>query len=352
MQVKNFWLSVDKGNIASYVHLTTGPVKTLTLRILGKVSPWDKSTANSNNNNDQHSQYLSHGGVQIRTRDTRSMFDASVSYTDHSVAPADQESYDACARFRFELVLPEDLTHYGSIVIQAPLLTVETNKLQNIKFDHLDFASIVGGSLETKGPLQADKMIAHFTTGDIQVNSIQTATEGRPLVVKLTTTTGFNSLDALITAIPENRTHKIDLYTDQGMIELSVRPTVETSSSSSGSPPLGQIKIHAHSKIGIIDNKIMLAGAGQVLLLDPYTETGTVDTAASDFFLGQLELTAKTGDVEVKEADGSASTIVYMYKGAGLTIGQRGRWWLVVARLRARSTLASTGRTTLTFSKD
>lgn len=321
-EVKNFRLKIGQGNIFSRVNISTGPVALPTLHILGEVSPYEDDVKN-NKPAASHGEKINidYLGLHLEIVELDNQFDAQVWYEKREVVdPRDKQHYRACARLYFEVILPEAFTSYGSITIDGPVVVINAQNLENVKFDRLHFGSTVG-EISTRGHIQSDIFDAKSNTGRIRAEAVQVATAGKPLDIQVSSITGGVQLTAETTDVDasEENPHKIHVSTKTGRIELTVQP----STSSIIDTKHGNLDISTTAVTGSIDTTIVLAPQDQILTLTAKTNTGSIRNHISDAFLGHFSLSTKWGSTRVEPAKDSKSTITYEKLNAREKIGTK-----------------------------
>ncbi|KAG9066887.1 hypothetical protein KI688_012799 [Linnemannia hyalina] len=323
-EVKNFRLKIGQGNIFSRVNISTGPVAVPTLHILGEVTPYEDDVKNNK-------PAASHGekididylGLHVEIVELDNQFDAQVWYHNREVVdPRDGQHYRACARLYFEVILPESFTSYGSITIDGPVVVINAQDLENVKFDRLHFGSTVG-EISTRGRIQSDIFDAKSNTGRVRADAIQVATAGKPLDIQVSSVTGSIQLTAETTDVDasQENPHKVHVSTNTGRTQLTVQPS--TSSSSTIGTKHGNLDISTTAVTGSIDTTTILASQDQILTLTSKTNTGSIRNHISDAFLGHFALSTKWGSTRVEPAKDSKSTITYDKLNAREKIGTK-----------------------------
>ncbi|KAF9086247.1 hypothetical protein BGX29_001495, partial [Mortierella sp. GBA35] len=313
---------IGNGNIGSRVNITTGPVALPTLHILGKVSPYEDDGSKQSNK-------VAHGdkvdidylGLHVAITEEGNQFEASVWYDDRTVVdPRDGQKYKACARLFFEVILPVSFTHYGSISIDGPVVVINAQDLENVKFDGLHFESSVG-EIMTRNRIHADVFDAKSHTGRVRAESVQVSTAGKPLDVKVTSITGRVELtaEASEVAATEEIFHQVHVNTNTGSISLNVRPAAGTTGRHDTKP--GNLDIVTRAQTGSIETNIVLASKDQILALKSDTRAGSIRHHISDAFLGHFALSTNWGSTRVQPARDSKSTISYEKLNAREKIG-------------------------------
>ncbi|KAF9156611.1 hypothetical protein BG015_003579 [Linnemannia schmuckeri] len=322
-EFKNFRLKIGQGNIFSRVNISTGPVAFPTLHILGEVSPFEDGVKNNK-------PAAAHGGkididylgLHVEIVEEDNQLDAHVWYDNREVIdPRDQQHYRACARLFFEVILPESFTSYGSITIDGPVVVINAQDLENVKFDRLHFGSSVG-EISTRGRIQSDVFDAKSNTGRVRAETIQVATAGKPLDVQVASITGGVRLTAETTDVDasEENPHKVHISTNTGRIELTVHPSTKSSTIDAKH---GNLDISTTAVTGSIDTTIVLASQDQILTLTSKTNTGSIRNHVSDAFLGHFGLSTKWGSTRVEPAKDSKSTVTYEKLNAREKIGTK-----------------------------
>ncbi|KAF8945301.1 hypothetical protein BGZ47_002933 [Haplosporangium gracile] len=322
-EFKNFRLKIGQGNIFSRVNISTGAVALPTLRILGEVSPFEdvvkynKPAAARGEKID-----IDYLGLHVAIVEEDNQLDAQIWYDNREVVdPRDRQHYRACARLFFEVILPETFTSYGSITIDGPVVVINAQHLENVKFDLLHFGSSVG-EISTRGRIQSDVFDAKSNTGRIHAETIQVATPSKPLDVQVTSITGAVYLTAETTDVDasEENPHKVHISTNTGHIELTVQPSIKSSAIDTKH---GNLDISTTAVTGSIDTTIVLASQDQILTLVSKTNTGSNRNHVSDAFLGHFGLSTKWGSTRVDPAKDSKSTITYEKLNAREKIGTK-----------------------------
>ncbi|KAG0329250.1 hypothetical protein BG000_000138 [Podila horticola] len=303
-------VNFGRGNLASKVTVQTAAVNEPTLKLTAYVSPED-------NDGDLHGpkKTLANGksvtrierlGLNLEVIDDEDLFDTQIWFDDRTAHTPSGHAYKACARLEVLILLPESYTSYKELQINGAVIDIRANALNKIKFNQVGFQVAVGGVVATD-KLLVDEFTAVVKTGRVEIESVEAATESKPLSVVNAKTK------------PAKSAHEVSVSSKTGSVQLTVSPSSSSSSLLSDKP--ADLNIHASSKVGSVRALVSLESRAQVLRLDATSSTGSVSAQISDDFSGHLRVETKMGSTYVKPASGSESTIEYQKQTGQLKEG-------------------------------
>ncbi|KAI9235922.1 MAG: hypothetical protein BYD32DRAFT_419915 [Podila humilis] len=309
---ERFLLTFGRGNIKAKVYIqTSAQVQEPTLKMAGYVSPVDNNDddvdvvpALTSNTNDETTTEIEHQGVTLQiTKDTYA-FDVQIKYQDRELVTPDGEKYCACAHLTVHVLLPESYTEYTQLFIRGATADIEILDVENIGFKELWF-DIGTGSVISTSALVVDALAVDVKTGNVEIRSIESATEGEALGVIAEVVTGNVVLGA--NTKPATSVHNVHAGSTTGDVKVTVTPS---SLSSSWSKP-ADLSIRATTSVGDARALVELESRQQTLRLDISSSTGSASALISDDFTGELFVESKLGSAEVYEAEESESKIRY-----------------------------------------
>lgn len=313
-------VNFGRGNLASKVTVQTAAVNEPTLKLTAYVSPEDKD-------GDLHDpkKTLANGksvtrierlGLNLEVIDDEDLFDTQIWFDDRTAHTPSGHAYKACARLEVLILLPESYTSYKELQINGAVIDIRANALNKIKFDQVGFQVAVGGVVATD-KLLVDEFTAVVKTGRVEIESVEAATESKPLSVVAEVATGHATVNAKTK--PAKSAHDVSVSSKTGSVQLTVSPSSSSSSLLSDKP--ADLNIHASSKVGSVRALVSLESRAQVLRLDATSSTGSVSAQISDDFSGHLRVETKMGSTYVKPTSGSESTIEYQKQTGQLKEG-------------------------------
>ncbi|KAG0350118.1 hypothetical protein BGZ54_004013, partial [Gamsiella multidivaricata] len=314
----NFQLRFGKGSFGSKVKLHQGQVSQPTLLVSGKISPMDNKDG-SMNSMDSDTKIVDLG-LHIEIKESKDLFEAFIWFEDRIVHDG-HNRYRACASLEIDIIFPDSLKRYKSVVIDGAVTSILTYDL-NIAFDKLDFSSQVG-DLVSKGYLAADELKLAYSTGKIEIESVQVASEDKPLNVDIHTNTGKATVNVETAAVSkdEQKEHRILVTAQTGAVVVDVRPK---STELPEGKKAGDLDIYTRTNTGAVRNTISLANEEQALRLSSRSSTGSVGATVSDAFVGRFYLQTSVGSTRVKAAEGSESKIEYEKQTSQTKTGVKG----------------------------
>lgn len=307
-------LTFGRGNIKAKVYVqTSAHVQEPTLKMAGYVSPVDDKDSDDvgivsalmSNTDDPSTTQIEHQGVNLQITKDAFVCEVQIKYQDRKLVTPEGEKYCACAHLTVHVLLPESYTKYIQLYIHGGTADVEILDLENIGFQELWF-EVGTGSVKSTGTLVVDALAVGVMTGNVEIESIESATEGAPLAVVAEVLTGDITLSA--TTKLANAAHDVQASSKTGSVKVTVVPS--SSLTSSWSKP-ADLHIRATTSTGDARALVELESRQHTLRLEVSSSTGSASALISDDFTGQLHVESELDSAKVYEAEESESEIQY-----------------------------------------
>ncbi|KAF9570261.1 hypothetical protein EC968_002032 [Mortierella alpina] len=311
VNVQNLHLYLGPGNFEAQVNVfSDSEIETAELRLRGTVSP-DLFARKKMAKRPDYDVDIEHQFVNIKINESDDLFDATIWYQDHDTEDEWGHPYKACAYLEIDVVIPEGV-RFGLLSIDGNIVQINTHSLSTVGFEEIYFGTKVGAVLN-KEVLRTDSLEINVKVGKITVESIKSATLGKPLDVAALSETGNVIVNALTNSIDLDNAqnhHVIKAETTTGDVQISVQPDLDDAFHRASSVP-GNILVRAKTTTGSIEAQVDLAHEDQYLELNGETKVGSVYGRVSDIYSGHFDLQTKSGTIHVSQNPSSPSSIEF-----------------------------------------